>query len=562
MTARAACIGEADGRHVVAEQFLRPDQVGRDAVLDLVLRGTDLAVVEVRLRVEGIGLEAHEAVVGPQFVDVLVGVADVEVEVAEVGIPGFRQACREYRAAAFARVGDDVIAARGEVVDRTPVGGCSILRAAAFVDVVAIIDFRQHDVRGDNPVVTEDVFGTEAVLPGAQDLEVGRHGVDVDVGIEADELMELVKCRRRIGQALHRPVDRCGDARRGIEERRQEAREGARDAVARVAVGEDDQRRAAAEQARAAANRQAVRRGPVEPEARQHEVLAVEVGRVVKAIARGERRILRNRVAIVVAVEAQAEFQRQVAVRRPLVLEVEAVDGQAEVGFGKVRIGVRVVGVAVQHEADRPVLEIVEREEHVVALRERQEQVAHRVLFLLEACREQVVAELVVRLDLDQLGLVVEFVRVAKAVAAGRDRAAGRREDREIRRRRVDTDLAVLDVLDAELELGREAVRPLREQARGICRQLLVDVVAVRLQHRDFGEVVEQHVTVCHLVGEGCAVVLVDVPVELEQDLLVLVVVAGRKRARIEAVFRLQDAPYPVHIRLRNARDIFDGLRV
>ncbi len=301
-------------------------------MFDLVFRRADLSIVEIRLCVERIRLEAHEAVVGAQLVDVLVGIADVEVEITEVGIPGFREARREHRAAAFARVGHDVVPAGRYIVDRPSVRGRSDLRAAAFDDVVAVVDFRQYEVRSNYPVVTEDILGTKAVLPGAQDFEIGSDCVDADVGVEADELLQFVECGVRVRQARHGGIERVADGR--PEERRQEARECARDAIARVAVRQDDQRCAAAEQARATANGETVGRGPVEAEARQYEVLAVQVLGVVEAVASGKCRVERHLVAVVVLVETQAELQRQVAVRRPLVLDVQAVDGQIEVGLG------------------------------------------------------------------------------------------------------------------------------------------------------------------------------------------------------------------------------------
>jgi hypothetical protein len=79
MTARATGISEADSRCIVAEQLFLPDQVRGYAMLDLILRWAYLAVVEVRLRIERVGFETDEAVVGPELVDVLVGVTDIEV---------------------------------------------------------------------------------------------------------------------------------------------------------------------------------------------------------------------------------------------------------------------------------------------------------------------------------------------------------------------------------------------------------------------------------------------------------------------------------------------------
>lgn len=56
----------------------------------------------------------------------------------------------------------------------------------------------------------------------------------------------------------------------------------------------------------------------------------------------------------------------------------------------------------------------------------------------------------------------------------------------------------------------------------------------VGLQDRDLGEVVEQDVAVRDLIGGDRAVMVVDVPGELQEDLLVLVDVAGGEPAGIE----------------------------
>ena len=103
-----------------------------------------------------------------------------------------------------------------------------------------------------------------------------------------------------------------------------------RDAIAGIAVGQVDQRHTAAKQAGAAPDGQAVAGGPVKPETRHDQLVAVQVEGVVKAIACGKIRIAGNRAAVVVLFKAHTEFKRQVIPDSPFILHKNTVSGQGE----------------------------------------------------------------------------------------------------------------------------------------------------------------------------------------------------------------------------------------
>ena len=93
-------------------------------------------------------------------------------------------------------------------------------------------------------------------------------------------------------------------------------------------------------------------------------------------------------------------------------------------------------------------------------------------------------------------------------------------------------------------------------------RQFLVYVIAVGLQYGDFREVIEQDIALSELIRCDGTMIIVDIPIKFQQDFLVLIIVTGGKGARIKAVFGLENAYRPIHLRLIHTRNVIDCLRV
>lgn len=72
------------------------------------------------------------------------------------------------------------------------------------------------------------------------------------------------------------------------------------------------------------------------------------------------------------------------------------------------------------------------------------------------------VADDVICLDAKQVRLVVELIRMAEAVAAGQDVPAAGSTNNKLIRRSVNAPVTPLDVLDPELDLSLQPVRPVR----------------------------------------------------------------------------------------------------
>ena len=56
--------------------------------------------------------------------------------------------------------------------------------------------------------------------------------------------------------------------------------------------------------------------------------------------------------------------------------------------------------------------------------------------------------------------------------------------------------------------------------------------------------------------------VIVDVPVQLDQHFFIFIHIGGVKSTRVKAILCLKNTDGPVHIRLRHTHDITDGLGV
>ena len=132
--------------------------------------------------------------------------------------------------------------------------------------------------------------------------------------------------------------------------------------------------------------------------------------------------IFRNGIVVRIFVKSYAEFQDQIVCCCPLILKIEAVDSEFEVGFGICRYPS--VGTAVEHEVNNSVLQIVERTKHIITLRERQEQIANRIFFLLPPGSQRVIADGVVAFEPYQLRLIIQLVDMTETIAASLDNAA------------------------------------------------------------------------------------------------------------------------------------------
>src|SRR3990172_8225599 len=89
--------------------------------------------------------------------------------------------------------------------------------------------------------------------------------------------------------------------------------------------------------------------------------------------------------------------------------------------------------------------------------------------------------------------------------------------------------------------------------------QGFIDVVTVGLQDGQFREIVEQDITVGTLVSGYRAVIVIDEPVQLDQDFLILILILCGKSTRIEAIDRLGYSDRLVHVGLRYTGNIVDG---
>ena len=82
------------------------------------------------------------------------------------------------------------------------------------------------------------------------------------------------------------------------------------------------------------------------------------------------------------------------------------------------------------------------------------------------------------------------------------------------------------------------------------------------MQRCGVGEIVKQHITLCLLVTGNRAVVVIDVPVQLDQGFFILIDIGGIKGTRIKTVNGLENFDGLVYISLCDPDNIFDGLGV
>ena len=359
---------------------------------------------------------------------------------------------------------------------------------------------------------------------------------------------------RRQGQArLH---DVGGDARRagaaaGRDRRRDggvEVRHVGTGQAVRVEVqagvlertGQPHVRVAALEQADAAAQlgRTIAVEGVVEAEARLPQLL-VEGHAVVEAVDLLDARVVDRRVTEVGHVDADAEHQAEVVVDRPGVLHEQAQVLELVRGrdVGAAAAGARGAEVVAQRVAGLEVFQAVEGPHAVEVTAVEVEDV---VVLVVEAELQGVVAH-VPGARAEERGLLgVDDVDVAVALGAQVDGVLTGADVVDDDRRQVGVgrgDRGVVALRD--LELGREVVAPVAEQLGDGALEGLVLVVPVARQRDAAATEADQlgHHFLGLAVAQGRAVVVVDVPVELDRVFLDVGLGDARRvqAARIEA---------------------------
>ncbi len=533
-------------------------------MLDLVVRSRETRVIRVGngdvVPVRG----CRGAGARVDVLDVLVAVGQVGVEAARARAPGLGRVDCEHRALALAGVRQHQVLDRaagaavgGRAVAWPAVGRRAGLHQADVLPEHLVLDARDDDVRRHLDVPGQRVLDAQVPAVLRRDLEARIDGVHRTVVLQA----------RVEGQHLGRQVeavDRVHSVRVQRERRERGVHRGRHvglhdhDAVVREAVRDPDVRRAATEQAPAAVDRGLWPPLPVEADARHDQVAAIQRLEVAEAVARLEVGVERRRVAARELVHAHAGLDLEVRRDLPLVLDVEAVDVVAE---GR-RAVVRVVGerVRVVEVGRNAVLEVGDAAENVLALAARHEDIEDVEHLALVAHRHGVVAEEEVALQLDGVEVVGQRIRVAELVRTDEHRAAGRRADLHLRElgalQRV---LARVHFLARRLELGREPLVPVREQLQrgGLHQDRAVVPVRRRRNAVLRGAVVrgDDLVALGALPGERRAVLVRDVPVELGEDLLVLLGQRVGAGTDVEAVDRLRDVHDLVVLGLRDARN-------
>ncbi len=166
------------------------------------------------------------------------------------------------------------------------------------------------------------------------------------------------------------------------------------------------------------------------------------------------------------------------------------------------------------------------------------EHVEHVEGFTLIAEAEIVVARRVVTFQREAEGLVVQLVCLAGVVATEVDiNIVGL--DRDLTEiGTADRNLTIVQFGIGKSDFSGEIVRPVRIKRTGIGRQFRATLIEVVGEFQLIGVTVRlgDVETIIPVIGEGCAVIVADVPVELDQDLLVGVISAARDRARIIAI--------------------------
>ncbi|MNS34404.1 hypothetical protein D3C72_665300 [compost metagenome] len=219
-----------------------------------------------------------------------------------------------------------------------------------------------------------------------------------------------------------------------------------------------------------------------------------------------------------------------------------------------------------------------DRCELVLAVGDLNEQVEYILFFTLEAAREAMtkagvpVADQAILGRIDRQGVGVtrtfrpEADRATNAGAVAELVVQVNLHGGEIIARQAVRD--VFDFLARNRELGREGVAPIRKELGLVGRQVLIDLIGRRQQtHADvhaIGDcIVQTQVAALGLlIRENCAVLVVDIPVDLAEILLVLNGQGGgRPIKRIIAVDALGDVADLIDFGLRDARHFVHSAR-
>ena len=403
---------------------------------------------------------------------------------------------------------------------------------------------------------------TQGVLPAARNLEVRGQGVD-RTGTSQRRLLRLHGGRNieAVEVIQRRQLQRCEYGSRAGGTR--DALAGQHDTVVAEAVADPDVRRTTTEQADAAVNLRVLTPVPLEADTRADELATIQRIVAVEAVAAQEARVRTRRIAGGETFSAHAVRDEQVFRGLPTVLQVQGSVGEAKESCGVIRV-VRVrqhrVGVAERSRA--AVGEVCEVVEDVRTLRVLHEDIEHVERLALEAGRQGVVAEQVVRLELPLLRLVAQLVGVARDIRADDHGAAISKPVDGHLREGVATQrlLAVRHLLLGILEFGREGVGPSGEHLHHLLVELVTTLVPLRGRNeRTAGgaSAVARNVEVLGaLVAVAHAVVVVDVPVKVHQHLLALLGNGVRDSESVEVVGGLGSGDDRVVFRLRRGHQL------
>ena len=458
---------------------------------------------------------------------VRVGIAKGPVDAVVILL---REAEREdQRAALFVRVGQQEVV-RGSAVDRTTVRSRTRLRIADRNHLSGFVRLRIEDVGHDAQVVAEHrkagvhiSHGTEGKLPFRRQLEVriegvyAAHAAGVCDGVF--RFIRNIKERHaRVGVCEIRQVR----VRRGIVV-------GQRHAVVRIVVRKPDVRVAAREQTEATVQFHVVHQVVVEAEARLDQVTPVHVGVITIAVIAFKCSVVGRLVAGRVVVVAQAHRDIQLVADLPFILEVDRVDFVAEFSSRVVHI-VRASSVRVLEVVGNAICEVSRAVEAPLTQRLLNEEVEHGEFFALETCGEQMVAHRVVGSSFVVPELIGELVGMTAVVCTEID---GRRAGFEVVRnadlnfapavKTSNRDLTVVEVNVRCTKLGREVWRPVRVKCAGVVFQFCAALVIVVAIGNAVRTGVRRRVVRAIVIGVGefSAVIVVDVPVQLAEELFI-----------------------------------------
>ena len=232
-------------------------------------------------------------------------------------------------------IGQDIVTVWRKIVNRAAIGCAANHAAPGFCDIEPILDLGADHLRAQLPAVTHAdagkirlVIHTQAVFPGAQGIEVGINRFHRSVWIYAVKLLQQIKCHGRVlqpGGDFSVQAKCCSNT--------WDTNNIPGHSIARITVGQHDQRLTTTKQAGAAPYRQPVSSCPVKTETRHGQFVSVQVKGIVKAVARSKSRVAGDRAAVIVFFKTHTEFQGQIIAGGPFILDKKAVGGQGEYAY-------------------------------------------------------------------------------------------------------------------------------------------------------------------------------------------------------------------------------------